>query len=65
MYNFVVTRGPLQCSTQCLSESDCFSFTLNAGGTNCALFSKGTTIYDFTGLLTYAVQEKRIKVQIN
>ena len=62
MYSFP-TRIALQCSTQCLSEPDCIYITRNAAGTDCALYTVGSTNYVVNALLTFVVQFKIIQVK--
>ena len=62
MYS-IVTRKASHCSAQCLRETDCIYLTRNADGTKCTLYTSGSTSYDVTELLSYAVQFKDVKVK--
>ena len=61
MYN-TNTKTALQCSALCLGEPDCVYLTRNAAGNECTLYTSGSTAYDVTGVLTYGVLYKDIKV---
>ena len=61
MYS-IPTRIAMQCSIQCLSEPNCIYITQNAAGTNCTLYTDGSTNYIVSELLTFVVQFKTIQV---
>ena len=61
MYTIVIKKAS-HCSAQCLRETDCIYLTRNTDGTNCTLYTSGSTSFDVSQLLTYAVLFKDVKV---
>ena len=62
LYDSFVTKDQEQCIIRCFSEPDCFYLSQNSAGSNCTLYSRGSTILNASGLLTLAVHYKFVKV---
>ena len=60
----IVASTASHCSMLCLNEPGCIYVTRNAAGTNCTLYTRGSTIYDVRAFLTFGMEYKNVKVII-